>query len=100
MAPALIDVDPPTNPNPSIVIYLFFPETARLTLEEIAKNFGEEVAVHVTDAPDAEKARLKNNLGGESDTSQPSEGSETSRCTEAAATTATTVELHPKDGQR
>ncbi|KAJ5654632.1 MFS sugar transporter [Penicillium lividum] len=40
------------------VIYLFFPETARLTLEEIAKNFGEEVAVHLTDATDEEKAQL------------------------------------------
>ncbi|RMJ28803.1 sugar transporter [Aspergillus sp. HF37] len=80
------------------VIYFFFPETARLTLEEIAKNFGEEVAVHVTDAPDAEKTRLKNNLGGRSDTSQPSDASETYNA-EGAATT-TTVELHPKDGQR
>jgi hypothetical protein len=44
--------------NKSIVIYLFFPETARLTLEEIAKNFGEEVAVHLTDATDEEKTQL------------------------------------------
>ncbi|EHA28454.1 hypothetical protein ASPNIDRAFT_212511 [Aspergillus niger ATCC 1015] len=44
------------------VIYFFFPETARLTLEEIAKNFGEEVAVHLTDATDEEKARLERDL--------------------------------------
>lgn len=76
------------------MIYFFFPETARLTLEEIAKNFGEEVAVHVTDATDAEKAQLGDNLGrGISDTTshsqarlqshfqfQSSDGSET--CTE------------------
>lgn len=48
-----------TNRNTSLtstVIYFFFPETARLTLEEIAKNFGEEVAVHITDATDVERA--------------------------------------------
>lgn len=44
------------------VIYFFFPETARLTLEEIAKKFGEEVAVHITDAPDEEKVRIERNL--------------------------------------
>ncbi|EYE97590.1 uncharacterized protein EURHEDRAFT_384420 [Aspergillus ruber CBS 135680] len=40
------------------VIYFFFPETARLISEEIAKNFGEEVAVHITDATDAERAEV------------------------------------------
>ncbi|KAL2010673.1 hypothetical protein VTN00DRAFT_6480 [Thermoascus crustaceus] len=44
------------------VIYFFFPETARLSLEEIAKNFGEEVAVTITDATDEEKARVQKNL--------------------------------------
>ncbi|GLI78201.1 hypothetical protein PoHVEF18_006508 [Penicillium ochrochloron] len=44
------------------VIYFFFPETARLTLEEIAQNFGEEVAVHLTDATDEEKAKLDERL--------------------------------------
>ncbi|KAF9885400.1 hypothetical protein FE257_012922 [Aspergillus nanangensis] len=44
------------------VIYFFFPETARLTLEEIAKNFGDEVAVHLTDATDEEKARIEHDL--------------------------------------
>ena len=29
------------------VIYFFWPETAQLSLEEIGKNFGDEVAVHV-----------------------------------------------------
>lgn len=33
-----------------------------MTLEEIAKNFGEEVAVHLTDATDEEKAQLDRQL--------------------------------------
>ncbi|KAL4744478.1 hypothetical protein BDW72DRAFT_188419 [Aspergillus terricola var. indicus] len=41
------------------IIYFFFPETARLTLEEIAKNFGEEVAVNLTEATDEERARIE-----------------------------------------
>lgn len=44
------------------MIYFFFPETARLSLEEIAKNFGEEVAVNITDATDEEMARVQKNL--------------------------------------
>lgn len=44
------------------VIYFFFPETARLSLEEIAKNFGEEVAVDVTAATEEEKAKLEETL--------------------------------------
>lgn len=45
------------------MIYFFFPETARLTLEEIAKNFGEEVAVHITDvADDEERGRIERNI--------------------------------------
>lgn len=40
------------------MIYFFWPETARLTLEEIAKNFGDEVAVNLTDATEEEKAEL------------------------------------------
>ncbi|KAI1867735.1 uncharacterized protein JN550_006876 [Neoarthrinium moseri] len=39
-------------------IYFFWPETARLSLEEIGKQFGDEVAVHINDATDAEKAVL------------------------------------------
>lgn len=46
------------------IIYFFFPETARLTLEEIAKNFGEEVAVHITDAPDEERGQFERRLEG------------------------------------
>ncbi|THC92079.1 hypothetical protein EYZ11_008460 [Aspergillus tanneri] len=53
------------------VIYFFFPETARLTLEEIAKNFGEEVAVHLTDATDEEKAQVERDIAARLDTSEP-----------------------------
>lgn len=45
-----------------LVIYFFFPETARLSLEEIAKNFGEEVAIDVTAATEEEKAKLEETL--------------------------------------
>ena len=44
------------------VIYFFWPETARLTLEEIGKQFGDDVAVHLTDATDEEKAALDRRL--------------------------------------
>jgi (p)ppGpp synthase/HD superfamily hydrolase len=54
---------------------LFFPETAGLTLEEIAQNFGEEVAVNLTGATDEEKARLDQQLatGGNLQSSVSSE---------------------------
>jgi (p)ppGpp synthase/HD superfamily hydrolase len=55
------------------VIYFFFPETARLSLEEIAKNFGEEVAIFVTDATDEEKVQLERNLAGRESASIRSE---------------------------
>lgn len=35
-----------------------------MSLEEIGKNFGDEVAVHITDATDEEKARLDRALEG------------------------------------
>ncbi|KAI1335076.1 general substrate transporter [Xylariaceae sp. FL0016] len=48
------------------VIYFFWPETAMLSLEEIGKQFGDEVAVHVTDATAEEKAALDSKLVGSS----------------------------------
>lgn len=46
-------------------IYYFWPETARLSLEEIGKQFGDEVAVHITDATDEERAAIDRQLMGE-----------------------------------
>jgi len=40
------------------IVYLYWPETARLSLEEIGKQFGDEVAVHLIDATDEEKAAV------------------------------------------
>lgn len=39
-------------------VYYYFPETARLSLEEIGQNFGDEVAVHVNDATDEQRQKL------------------------------------------
>ena len=41
------------------MVYFYFPETARLTLEEIAAKFGDDVAVHITDASQEEQYRLE-----------------------------------------
>ncbi|CAI7604470.1 hypothetical protein N7533_008812 [Penicillium manginii] len=57
------------------VIYFFWPETARLTLEEIAQNFGEEVAVKLTDATDEEKAKIDHQIAHSHGILPPSESS-------------------------
>lgn len=44
------------------MVYFFWPETARLSLEEIGKQFGDEVAVHIHDATDDERLRLEEQL--------------------------------------
>lgn len=61
------------------MIYFFFPETARLTLEEIAQNFGEEVAVHLTDKTDEEKAQLDQQLAHSGGVLEPSVTSSSAR---------------------
>lgn len=40
------------------IVYLYFPETAKLTLEEISARFGDDVAVRVTDVPDDQRREL------------------------------------------
>lgn len=40
------------------VFWYYFPETAQLSLEEIAKNFGDDVAVHVNDATVEQREKL------------------------------------------
>ncbi|KAL1612222.1 hypothetical protein SLS60_000446 [Paraconiothyrium brasiliense] len=44
------------------MVYFFWPETARLSLEEIGKQFGDDVAVHINDATDEEKRILEQQL--------------------------------------
>jgi hypothetical protein len=55
-----------------------------LTLEEIAKNFGEEVAVHLTDATDEERAQLERTFVDRK-SSVPSEPTEPTKVFEAKA---------------
>ncbi|PVH97063.1 putative MFS sugar transporter [Periconia macrospinosa] len=40
------------------IVYLYFPETARLSLEEISAKFGDDVAVHVNDVSDEQRREL------------------------------------------
>jgi hypothetical protein len=40
------------------IVYLYFPETAKLSLEEISAQFGDDVAVHLTDASEAQRKEL------------------------------------------
>lgn len=44
------------------LVYFYWPETARLSLEEIGQQFGDEVAVHLIDATDEEKAAIDQKL--------------------------------------
>lgn len=50
------------------VVYFYFPETARLTLEEIAAKFGDDVAVHITDANQEDRDKLEKAIEGEGPT--------------------------------
>lgn len=45
------------------IVYLYFPETAKLSLEEISARFGDDVAVHVNDVPDEQRKDLDEFLG-------------------------------------
>lgn len=40
------------------IVYFYFPETARLSLEEVAARFGDDVAVHVNDISEAQRKEL------------------------------------------
>jgi hypothetical protein len=40
------------------MIYFFWPETARLSLEEISAKFGDDVAVHINDVPEKQRRDL------------------------------------------
>jgi hypothetical protein len=45
------------------IVYLYFPETAKLSLEEISARFGDDVAVHVNDVPVEQRKELDEFLG-------------------------------------
>ena len=40
------------------IVYFFFPETARLSLEEISAKFGDDVAVHINDVSEEQRREL------------------------------------------
>jgi MFS family permease len=40
------------------IVYFYFPETARLSLEEISAKFGDDVAVHINDVSEEERKTL------------------------------------------
>lgn len=40
------------------IVYFFFPETARLSLEEISAKFGDDVAVHINDVSEEQRRQL------------------------------------------
>jgi hypothetical protein len=40
------------------IVYFYFPETARLSLEEISARFGDDVAVHVNDVSNEQRKEL------------------------------------------
>ncbi|KAG7412368.1 Quinate permease [Fusarium oxysporum f. sp. rapae] len=45
------------------IVYLYFPETAKLSLEEISARFGDDVAVHVNDVPAEQRKELDEFIG-------------------------------------
>jgi hypothetical protein len=45
------------------IVYFFFPETAKLSLEEISARFGDDVAVHVNDVSEEQRKELDEFLG-------------------------------------
>lgn len=77
------------------MVYFYWPETARLSLEEIGKNFGDEVAVHINDATDEEKHRLDRQLAGGQLDGSAVRGSNDG---ESAGSTADRVQVEPKPG--
>lgn len=46
------------------IVYFFWPETARLSLEEVAAKFGDDVAVHINDLSEKERKELDELLKG------------------------------------
>lgn len=45
------------------IVYLYFPETAQLSLEEVSARFGDDVAVHVNDLSNEQRRELDEFLG-------------------------------------
>lgn len=69
-----------------------------MTLEEIAQNFGEEVAVHLTDATDEEKAQLDEKIARSSGAMlEPSETSSSPSVGEKVAAAVPVPEAESND---
>lgn len=49
------------------VVYLYFPETSRLTLEEIGAQFGDDIAVQVSDESQDEREKLERTIENSDD---------------------------------
>lgn len=58
------------------MVYIWWPETARLSLEEVAQQFGDEVAVHINDASQEERDKLDHALEQEGDITHVTVGNE------------------------
>lgn len=48
-----------------VIVFFFYPETKGKSLEELAELFGDPVVVHLTNATDAEKEQMDQEIKNE-----------------------------------